>query len=159
MLTENGKAEDTRIPKEGVEGSLKDTGFCITGIRGISMIPMLNEKTDHVIIGRTEEGLKTGDVALYRRGSDLVLHRVIGLLPEGYLIRGDNCIGTENVRREAVLGKLCGIQRNGDCIEVTDEMNDAFFKRSCRTLPARKWKARLLGFLRGIRKHAGLAQK
>ena len=159
MLTENGKAEDTRIPKEGVEGSLRDTGFCFTGIRGISMVPMLDQKTDHVIICRAEEGLKTGDVALYRRGSDLVLHRVIGLLPEGYLIRGDNCIGTETVRREAVLGKLCGIQRNGNCIEVTDEMNDAFFKRSCRTLPARKWKARLLGFLRGIRKHAGLAQK
>lgn len=100
-----------------------------------------------------------GPAAFSAAGGDLVLHRVIGVLPEGYLIRGDNCIGTENVRREAVLGKLCGIQRNGDCIEVTDEMNDAFFKRSCRTLPARKWKARILGILRRIRKHAGLAQR
>ena len=159
MLTEEKKSEDTSVSAGGAEQSLADTGLLVTGIRGISMVPMLSEKTDHVIVTACRGRLNVGDVALYRRGKDLVLHRVIDLLSDGYLIRGDNCIGTEHVPEKAVLGKLCGIQRNGDCIEVTDEMNAAFYKESCRTLPKRKLRARILGLLRRIRKHAGLAQR
>lgn len=159
MLTEEKKIEETSVPETGVEESLRDTGLCVTGIRGVSMMPMLSQKTDQVIIGAAPGRLSEGDVALYRRGKDLVLHRVIGVLPDGYLIRGDNCIGTEAVLEAAVLGKLCGIRRNGDYTEVTKEMNDAFYRESCRTLPARKRKARVLNILRRIRKYAGLAQK
>lgn len=83
-------------------------GTCV----GVSMYPMLRQRRDTVVIRPAKERLKRYDVALYRRGEKYVIHRVLEARPEGYLIRGDNCIGTERVSEDRIVGVLSGFYRD-----------------------------------------------
>ena len=58
---------------------------------GISMKPLVIPKRDSVILKKPPETLKKYDVALYRRKSgQFVLHRVVGIEADGYVMCGDN---------------------------------------------------------------------
>jgi hypothetical protein len=70
------------------------------------MRPLLHENRDLVVILKKDGRLRRYDVALYRRGTTYVLHRVVGVRDEGYLIRGDNTYALERVPEDAVLGVL-----------------------------------------------------
>ena len=81
---------------------------------GVSMLPLLREGRDVMIIERPNGRLKKYDVPLYRRGDDYVLHRIIKVNPDGYDIIGDNCVSIErDVKEEQVIGVLTGIIRDG----------------------------------------------
>lgn len=88
---------------------------------GISMRPMLREHKDIAVIERVKQKLKKNDVPLYRRaGCDkLVLHRIIKVTDNGYVIRGDNLFTNEyDVTDEDIVGVLKAFYRDGkyyDC--------------------------------------------
>ncbi|MGN0804200.1 MAG: hypothetical protein ACI4MS_02335 [Candidatus Coproplasma sp.] len=101
-------------PKEDIERN----GYHITRITGVSMMPLLRQGKDTVLISK---GLpKKGEVALYEgvNGITCVLHRVIAVKGEIYVFRGDNCVAREYVPKDKVLGVLERIWRNGKEIEV-----------------------------------------
>ncbi len=59
--------------------------------RGTSMLPMLRDGIDTVVIVKANAPLKTGDVPLYiRENGEYVLHRIIKVRKDGYVLRGDN---------------------------------------------------------------------
>lgn len=66
--------------------------------------------------------LQKYDVVLYRRPSDpYVLHRIIEVRPDSYVILGDNCIAKEyGIRDEDILGVLTSFQHNGHTVSVSD---------------------------------------
>ena len=68
------------------EEVLEKEGRLVYRIKGVSMLPMLRQNSDIVVIARPQGRLKKYDVALYRRGPSYVLHRVIGLADDGYVI-------------------------------------------------------------------------
>lgn len=74
---------------------------------------MLYVNRDLVIISVPQGRLQPYDVALYRRGSAYVLHRVIQVREKDYLIRGDNTYRLEVVPDSAVIGVLTGFKRKG----------------------------------------------
>ena len=69
-----------------IEDILRQEGFYTSTTRGISMYPMLRDGRDTVIIRPPEGRLRKYDVPLYRVGPKYVLHRVIQVLPDGYVI-------------------------------------------------------------------------
>ena len=77
------------------------------------MEPMLRQNRDLVVIQVPASRLQKYDVALYKRGKDYVLHRVVGVADDRYLIRGDNTYAVETVPDSAVIGVLTGFQRKG----------------------------------------------
>jgi signal peptidase I len=94
------------------EDVLARDGYLVYRTRGRSMEPMLRQDRD-LITARVPTGrLKKYDVALYKRGSAYVLHRVVGVRPDHYLIRGDNTYAIERVPDEAVIGVLSAFLRN-----------------------------------------------
>ena len=95
------------------EEILSRDGRIVYRTRGVSMEPILRQNRDLVIIETTPSRLRPLDVALYRRGSSYVLHRVIRVEEDHYLIRGDNTYTLEKVPDSAVLGVLTGFQRKG----------------------------------------------
>ena len=106
--------EQTRI-----EDLLKNGGVYTSTTSGVSMMPMLRNRRDTIIVVATTDRLKKYDVALYRRKDDYVLHRVIKVLPESYVIRGDNCIAKEYGITDAdVLGKLVEFYRDDKKINM-----------------------------------------
>ena len=114
-----------------IEDILEKDGVYISTTKGISMLPTLKEGRDAVVILPCTERLKKYDVALYRRGSDYVLHRVIKVLPDSYVCRGDNCIAREHGITDAdVVGKLVECHRQDKKISA----NSFSFKLGSRMI-------------------------
>ena len=114
--------------KTTFEEILDRDGKLVYRTKGISMEPMLRQNRDLVIIRVPSSRLKKYDVALYRRNSNYVLHRVIGVKEDHYLIRGDNTYRVETVPDEDVIGVLAGFRRNGKEIS-TDSIGYRIYVR------------------------------
>ena len=70
---------------------IKDKGFLVSTIVGISMYPLLRQRKDSVHIVKIDSPLKKNDVILYQRDSgQYVLHRIIKIKNSNYIICGDN---------------------------------------------------------------------
>lgn len=83
---------------------------------GVSMMPLLRQGKD-LFIARKKgpERCKRGDVVLYRRPPEhYVLHRIIEVRPDDYVILGDNCIGREyGITDDDIIGVMSGYVRGG----------------------------------------------
>ena len=83
---------------------------------GVSMLPLLRQGKDlFTVTKKGPERCRKGDVVLYRRPPDrYVLHRIIEVRQEDYVILGDNCISKEyGIRDDDILGVMTGFVRNG----------------------------------------------
>ena len=84
---------------------------------GTSMLPLLRQGKDiFVVTKKGEEKCKAGEVVLYRRPPDsYVLHRVIKVRADGYVILGDNCISKEyGINDSDIIGIMVGYNRGGN---------------------------------------------
>lgn len=64
---------------------------------GTSMMPMLRDGVDTIVLVKAPEKLKKYDIPLYRRADgSFVLHRVVGEDKDGYILIGDNQIDYEH---------------------------------------------------------------
>ena len=86
---------------------------------GFSMYPMLRQKQDTVVIEKIKEKPKPNDVVLYLRDNGkYVLHRVVKVKDDGYVIRGDNCYFNEyDVKDRHIIGLLVGFYRNDKYVD------------------------------------------
>ncbi len=149
-----------------IEEILARDGKLVYRIRGVSMNPMLVQNRDLVVIRSTAERLKKYDVALYKRGDEYVLHRVIKVKEDCYLIRGDNTFSREPVSGSDVIGVLTAFVRNGKTVSVTNRAYKfyarfwnavypvRFFYRKIRRLAVKTaQKIGLLPFIRKVKHH------
>ena len=136
------------IEKQTIEAVLAQKGQYIGPTVGVSMLPMLKSRRDTVVIQAKTERLKPMDVALYKRGDAYVLHRVLRLTEDGYIIRGDNCYSDEIVPENTVIGVLTEFFRKDKHILVTDKKYLRYAKRRVRYYKLRRvfvlsyWKIR-----------------
>ena len=77
------------------EQVLSEEGVYVTTPQGPSMKPFLKGGRDTVIVSAVTGRLKKFDVPLYKRGDRYVLHRVVKVLPDSYIMLGDNCVRKE----------------------------------------------------------------
>ena len=96
---------------------------------GVSMLPLLRQGRDlFTVEKKTGERCQVGDVVLYRRPPDqYVLHRIIEVRAEDYVILGDNCVRKETgIRDEDILAVLTGFVRKGKEYTVRDRAYCAY---------------------------------
>jgi hypothetical protein len=88
--------------------------------RGVSMLPMLRQGRDSVVLARPPRQLKRYDLPLYRRDDGkYVLHRVIQT-GEGYTCMGDNQFEAETgIRHDQILGVVTAFYRDERPVAVT----------------------------------------
>ena len=134
-------------------------GILVYRTRGVSMEPMLRQNRDLVTIRVPSSRLKKHDVAFYRRGEEHVLHRVIRVEEDRYLIRGDNTFSLENVPDESVVGVLTGFVRKGKKHDVTDRGYRTYVGIWCAIYPIRAFFARLRRFAGRIARKLGIRKK
>ena len=82
--------------------------------KGTSMLPLLRQGKDSVALIKAEEGLRVGDIPLYKReNGDFVLHRIVKIEKDGNLTMcGDNQTALERgIRAEQVIAKTAAIYR------------------------------------------------
>lgn len=89
---------------------------------GDSMMPLIKQGRDLLVIEKAELPLKKGDIPLYKRDSGkYVLHRIIGLRRGKYRICGDNRISVERgIEDRHILGVLVAIVRDGKEIPIRE---------------------------------------
>lgn len=102
------------------EDELEKSGKLVYTTVGISMRPLIKQDRDISIISKPNGRLKKFDVALYKRhNGQYVLHRVVKVLEDGYVILGDNCISKEyNIKDSQILGVLTSLVRNGKEVDL-----------------------------------------
>ncbi len=80
------------------------------------MMPLLRQGRDlFTITKKTGERYKAGDVVLYERQPDkYILHRIIEVRENDYIILGDNCISKEyGITDKNILGVMTSYTRAG----------------------------------------------
>lgn len=79
------------------------------------MLPLLRQQKDLFTITKRQSRCKKYDVALYKRADGAyVLHRIIKVLPDGYVFLGDNCLNKEyGITDQDVLGVMTSFVRDG----------------------------------------------
>ena len=94
-----------------IEEILQQNGSFVCQTKGISMLPLFKENRDRVVIVPIKKRLKKYDVALFKRGEEYVLHRVVKVKKSGYKFVGDNTLKSDFVSDKDVIGKAIGYFR------------------------------------------------
>lgn len=92
----------------------------ILGI-GDSMSPLLHSGRDYIYLRtlRDGENYQKGDVVLYLTDGIYVVHRIVDIVPEGYIMLGDgNQIKEEPILDKDIFLKAEGFLRNGRYISA-----------------------------------------
>ena len=97
------------------EEQLKLHGKIIYKNKGISMRPLIRQGRDVMVIERPQGRLRRYDCPLYVRADGThVLHRVLKVRENDYVICGDNCIHREfGITDDQIIGVLTAVIRDG----------------------------------------------
>ncbi len=137
------------MEKTTFEKELERKGTITYTCKGVSMLPLLRQKRDLFTVTKRQGRCKKYDVALYRRADGAyVLHRVVKVCEDGYVILGDNCLNKEyGIKDEDILGVMTSFVRDGKEYSVDAGLYRVYVKVWYALYPIRRlWK--LLGELR-----------
>jgi hypothetical protein len=115
---------------------------------GISMLPLIRPGQDSVILVSPRD-LKKTDIVLYKRcDGSFVLHRIMLIQKDNYIMCGDNQNYPErDIKKEQILALVKDIYRDGEKINTeTDE-----YKKYIKSLYKKVRKSRLRLFLSRIK--------
>ena len=149
------------INKKSYEQVLEENGILYWKVKGVSMLPMIREKRDIIVVTkRTEERFKKYDVVLFRRKEttmhiSYVMHRILKVNADGtYWIVGDNCYSGDIVKEEDIMGCLSALIRNGKTIQMDSCLYKVYIYLWCGLYPIRFFILRYKGYLQKIIKRA-----
>ncbi|MEE3450064.1 MAG: S24/S26 family peptidase [Acutalibacteraceae bacterium] len=106
------------------EEVLQKDGKLIYRNKGTSMLPLIRENRDLIIIEKKDvDRCKKYDIVLYKRKSgEYVLHRILKVRKEDYIIAGDHCTYKEyGITDNQILGVLTAVVRDGKTIKTTNK--------------------------------------
>ena len=133
-----------------IEETLKSGGTFEIAVKGTSMLPLLVEGRDTVVLGAVSEPLKKDDIPFYRRPDGAyVLHRVRRAEDGVYTMCGDNqWVEETGVLHSQVIGKVISIRRKGREFPVASKRY-RFYCAFWRALfPVRKYIVKIRGKLK-----------
>lgn len=116
----------------------KDGFFLYTNV-GYSMMPLLRQKKDIIEIKKkSSERYKKYDVVLYKRGKKYILHRILKVLPDRYVVAGDhNTFLDPPVTDDMILGGMTRVIRDGKSIAPDNFWYKVYVHLWCDFYPIR----------------------
>ncbi|SFW24778.1 S24/S26 family peptidase [Ruminococcus flavefaciens] len=122
------------------EEQLAKNGKLIYTNKGDSMMPLIKQDRDLLIIEPVHGRLKKYDVPLYKRDSgQYVLHRILKVRKNDYVICGDNrWVKEYGIRDRHIIGVLTAVVRNGKEISVNDWKYKLYVHLWCDFFPVRE---------------------
>ena len=131
------------------EELLQKEGRIITHVVGYSMLPLLRNRESIVIVESVSHvPPKRGDVVLYKSGTTYLLHRILQIKPDEYLIRGDNTRIIEHVPQNALLATMTGFYRYAEGRLIS--RNNLFYRLYQLMLPCIRPIHRFFNFFKRI---------
>ena len=102
--------EQTQSIKEILDTYGKYTGLT----KGTSMEPLIQEQQDNIIVVKNKGRLKKYEVAVYvTPQGKYIMHRVVKVCDDHYVIVGDNLLKKEYVTDDMICGVLVGFYKKG----------------------------------------------
>lgn len=101
------------------EEQLRRDGVLVFPNKGVSMLPLLRQGRDLMVIEKKNAPCRKYDAVLFLRprasgGHDYVMHRILRRNPDGtFWVLGDNCVTGDAVREEQIIGVLTAVIRDG----------------------------------------------
>lgn len=138
-----------------IEQALEKKEHIFLQTSGVSMEPLLHHRKSTVMIKKLSEAPEKYDVVLYKRpAGEYVLHRIVKVREEDYLICGDNGIYKEPVPRKCILGIMAGFypDEGETFISCEDEAYKEYVRTWDRRYIARRTKAWLGRVRRKLRR-------
>lgn len=101
-----------------IKQTLESDGEFKLLVTGNSMLPFMKHMRDSVILTHpSKRKLKRGEIVFVERESKkIVLHRVIQLRPNGFIMKGDSQIWVEFVQFDQIIAVVSKIIRKGKVI-------------------------------------------
>ncbi|MBR1442771.1 MAG: S24/S26 family peptidase [Firmicutes bacterium] len=132
---------------------LDNGGDVIFNPHGISMLPILRNDGDRVVIRKKDGRLDKHDMAFFRRDNgQFVLHRVIKVNSDSYDMCGDNQSYIEkNVREDQIIAYVTGIYRGDKYISCDNKQYLLYVKIWTKGRFIRKIRDKTKGLLRKIK--------
>ncbi|MEA5019229.1 MAG: S24/S26 family peptidase [Gordonibacter sp.] len=128
-----------------IEDTLEREGVYVSTTVGSSMWPMLRNRRDTIVIRPVSGSLSRYEVPLFRRGNDYVLHRVVRVLPDSYVMCGDNCAEQElGVTDDQIVGVLKEFYRGKRRVRHDARAYRAYARIWCAFYPLRRVRKRVL---------------
>jgi len=105
---------------------------------GTSMLPLLKDGRDQVVLSPLPDRLRKYDLPLYQReNGQYVLHRIVRV-SGGYVCMGDNQFVPEpGLRHEQMIGVVTQVIRKGKCIETAAPTYRLYCRLWCGLRPFR----------------------
>ena len=116
------------------EEILEKDGHLVYTNKGVSMLPLLRQNKDMMVIEKRDK-YHVLDAVLFKRRKTgaYVLHRILKDNRDGtYWVVGDNCISGETVRHEQLLGLLVARIRNGRTLSMDSPFIKLYTHIWCR---------------------------
>ena len=135
-----GDDNNNQTSKRCTFEELLDTkGYIVYTNVGYSMMPLLRQRRDVIEIRPKGPGrCKKYDVVLYKRRDRYILHRILKVCPDGYVIAGDhNTVPEYDIKDEHILGVMKRILRNGKEIRMDDKLYMLYVHLWCDLYPVR----------------------
>lgn len=104
-----------------LEEALNNNSFIIHNIKGNSMLPLLVQDEDLVLVEKTNDNFITLDMVLFTRDSKYILHRILNIKKNYYLVCGDNQTELEKVYPNQIIGKVTGYYKKGRFVSINDK--------------------------------------
>ena len=119
---------------------------------GTSMLPMLRDREDTVVLSQKKGKLKKYDLPLYKRADgSFVLHRIVGKGKDGYKMSGDNHPMIEYpVKDEQIIAVVSAYIRDGKRISIDSLGYKIYCRWHCNIKkPLRKFRAIIAKAVKG----------
>lgn len=112
---------------------------------GVSMMPLLRDRRDKVVLSKPKSAPKKNDVIFYQRDDgSYVLHRIIDVNNGEYTLRGDNQWELEyGITEKNIIAIAVGFYRNDKHIRCADFK----YRFYCFSLPVIRFFKRVYGKL------------
>jgi len=125
--------------KSTFKEQLAQNGKLIYTNKGDSMMPLIKQDRDLLIIEPAIGRLKKYDVPLYKRDSgQYVLHRILKVREDDYVICGDNrWVKEYGIQDRHIIGVLTAVVRNGKEISVNNWKYKLYVHLWCDLFPIR----------------------
>lgn len=100
---------------------------------GPSMLPLIREGRDLLMLEKPSGRLKRYDVPLYKRDNgQYILHRILRVREHDYVTCGDNQWKPEyGIEDRQIIGRLCAIVRDGKTIRVNAPLYQIYVHLWC----------------------------
>ncbi len=146
------RLEEPKAGYKTFEEMLSQDGYLVYTNVGGSMLPLLRERRDIIEIRpKTFPRCKKYDVVLYRRGDMYILHRILRVLPNGYIIAGDyNTFLERDITDAQILGVMTRVIRDGKIVTPDNFWYRCYVRLWCAPYPVRIFILRCVRKLRSI---------